>query len=324
MKKVSILFTLIAIIILLYYPSISNAAVNLPWSTTFNCPDWTQSMGLYNVNCDGLRGDGAWTTSDGKEEQITSAANYSGGGGGKGQRHWMGDGVNNVSGGLGISFTSSQSELWIRWYMRYENGFQWNPLNNQKILYINVLGQNAVVVQYVWSDQVRIASRDYSGYYESPQGNGWQTIMGGNASDGGWHLYEVHIKTDTNGNNGIAEMWIDGVQRISVSNANFGSLGFDYILIGSNGFEPNNGRTMYIDFDDIMIDGIAVSSGSGGDTSSSGDTSNSGGGCGFVKDISSKPNSPTVQIILNFLLIFLPFIFIKILQLKKAKNGLVY
>ncbi len=256
MKKVSILLILIFVILTLS-GSISFSAVNLPWSTTFNCPDWTQSMGLSNINCDGLTGHGNWTCDNAdstvKEEQITAAANYSGGKGGKGQRHWMGDEINNVSGGLKISFASSQSELWIRWYMRYENGFQWNPLNNQKILYVNVGSLNLTTIQYVWSDQVRIASVGYGGYYLSPQGNGWQTIMGGNASDGGWHYWEAHLKTDTTGSNGIAELWIDGTQRISVSNANFGSLPFTHIAIGENGFKPANGRCMYIDFDDITI-----------------------------------------------------------------------
>ena len=87
----------------LLLPNIASAAINLPWSTTYNCPDWAQSNGLYNVNCDGLTGFGDWTCNNGdgtiREEQITAAANYPSGGGGKGQRHWLGDGVNNISGG---------------------------------------------------------------------------------------------------------------------------------------------------------------------------------------------------------------------------------
>ena len=62
MKRVSILIALIAVTTILYYPDNSFAAVNLPWSTTFNCPDWSQSLGIYNVNCDGLAGDGNWTS----------------------------------------------------------------------------------------------------------------------------------------------------------------------------------------------------------------------------------------------------------------------
>ena len=90
----------------------ADAAVPLPWSTTYNCPDWTQSDGLNGVvQCDGLTGEGGWTCDNGdgtvREEHITVLANYPGGGGGKGQRHWLGDGINNISGGMRISLTSS-------------------------------------------------------------------------------------------------------------------------------------------------------------------------------------------------------------------------
>src|SRR5688500_1127099 len=84
------------------------ALINLPWSTTFNCPEWNQSLGLLAsiVKCNGLAGGGAWTSSAGSKEQITSAANNPSGGGGRGQRSWIGDGVNNGSGGMSVSFLS--------------------------------------------------------------------------------------------------------------------------------------------------------------------------------------------------------------------------
>jgi hypothetical protein len=249
-----------------FFPSPTYAAVPLPWSTTYNCPDWTQSDGLYGVvQCDGLTGEGGWTCDNGdgtvREEHITVLANYPGGGGGKGQRHWLGDGINNISGGMRISLTSLEPELWIRWYMRYEGGFTWLALNNQKILYINAAGPNAVIPQYAWSDETRVVSRDYGGYYSSGPGGGWNTVMaaggtdarGNKTSDGQWHRYEVHIKADTNGADGIAEMWIDGIRRVHVTNANFGARGWDDIAIGENGFEPVNGRCMAVDFDDFAI-----------------------------------------------------------------------
>ncbi|MEK7657929.1 MAG: fibronectin type III domain-containing protein [Patescibacteria group bacterium] len=83
--------------------------------------------------------------------------------------------------------------------------------------------------------------------------NGGTDSNGNKTSDGQWHMYEVHLKTDTNGSNGIAEMWIDGVKRLSYSNAYFGSAGFDGILIGSNSRDPLNGRCMAVDYDDIAI-----------------------------------------------------------------------
>ena len=120
----------------LVFPPTTSAVVNLPWSTTYNCPEWKSSDGQ-NPGCDGLWGGGGWTCDNGdgtvREEQITALANYPGGAGGKGQRHWLGDGVNNTSGGVWASFPAPQSELWVRWYMRYEHGFEWNPyLMNQR------------------------------------------------------------------------------------------------------------------------------------------------------------------------------------------------
>ena len=301
MRRFNIIF--LAGIFLFLNANISLAAVNLPWSTTYNCPDWKQSDGLYGVvNCDGLTGDGGWTCDNGdgtaREEQITAAANYPAGGGGKGQRHWLGDGINNVSGGMRISLTSLSPELWIRWHMRYENGFTWLALNNQKILYINVAGPNAVIPQYAWSDETRVSSRDFAGYYSSGPGGGWNTIMaagatdvrGNKASDGQWHRYEVHIKTDTNGSDGIAEMWIDGIRRVGVTNANFGGRGWDDIVIGSNGFEAINGRCMAVDYDDIAISNTGPIGPIGGGNQNTGEdaSSSSGSGCGFVKDINGK------------------------------------
>ncbi len=263
----SILFALIPILLTLYYPNISISAVNLPWYTTYNCPDWTQSNGLYNVNCDDLAGWGAWTCDNGNgtvsEEQITAAANYPGGGGGKGQRHWKGNGTNNNSGGLRIAFNSPQPELWIRWYMRYEQGFEWKSLNNDKILYIDVNMSYFVIFGYNWPDEIRF---EVSGKpYSVGKGNGWNTIMANGAtdarsnrtSDGQWHLYEIHIKMGTNSRNGVGEVWIDRIKRFSRSDINFGrqtgKTGWSHILIGSNNRYPATNGCMYVDYDDITI-----------------------------------------------------------------------
>ena len=257
--------TLFMFCMFLLLPNVASAAVNLPWSTTYNCSDWTQSNGLQTVNCDGLRGEGGWTCDNGagtvREEQITAAANYSGGGGGKGQRHWLGDGVNNVSGGLAAAFQSSQSELWVRWYMRYEQGFEWNPyLGNQKILYFDPTAFPRLIVEYYGQDRVQIYSYASGQGYPSV-GNGWNTIManggtdarGNKTSDGQWHLWEFHVKMDTNGSNGVLELWIDNNKVIDVNNANLAAAPLSSLLIGSNGFTPGNGRCMYVDYDDIVI-----------------------------------------------------------------------
>jgi hypothetical protein len=59
---------------------------------------------------------------------------------------------------------------------------------------------------------------------------------------------------DTNGYNGIAEMWVDGVRKIHYTDVDFGTAGgWTYFAIGSNQRYPSNGRCMAVDFDDIAV-----------------------------------------------------------------------
>ncbi|MFQ5452970.1 MAG: hypothetical protein ACE5D6_02135 [Candidatus Zixiibacteriota bacterium] len=216
---------------------------------------------MSDVNCDGLSGAGGWTAPGGGQEQITSAANNPGGGGGKGQRHWMGDGVNQVSGSMKLPLPSPQTELRIRWYMRHEAGFAWQSLTNNKIVYIDPVGTGATktIMEYSGMGKVQVWSYGGGGGCgnqvgcASADGTGWQAIMGGSVSDGMWHVWEVHLKMDTNGADGIVELWIDNNKLIDVTNADLGTTTFNEIQFGSNGFTPQNGKDMYIDFDDIAV-----------------------------------------------------------------------
>ena len=233
-----------------------------------------------------------------------------------------------------IAFNSPQSELWIRWYMRYEQDFEWNPLVQDKILYIDVNTHPFLVFGYNWSDEVQFLADGNP--YSVGAGNGWNTIMangttdarGNKKSDGQWYLYEIHIKMDTNGSNGIGEAWIDGIRRFSRSDMDFGSqtfgkTGWSHIGIGNNNQIPTTTRCMFVDFDDISISGIAAASSGNSSGGGSSDTSTSGGGCGIVKNISNKPNLPTGQITLNLFLLLLPLVFIKIWKLKKIKKEVI-
>jgi len=225
-------------------------AVSLPWETTYDCPEWSQSDGS-NTNCDGLVLGGGWTC-QGIDEQITTAGNMAAGGGGKGQRHYQGPGQDTNSGGTRIYFTES-SELWIRWYMRYPLGFSWASITYDKWLYIDQGQSDNVVPEFRGDEQVAVFAGGGSAYTGVSHPTAWSDIMDGNTGDGLWHLYEVHIKKDTNGNNGVAQLWIDEVLTVDGHNVDHGrSGGWDNIRIGSNQASPSS-ACMPVDYDDFAI-----------------------------------------------------------------------
>ena len=299
-KIKKLLFCALIILFTIIFTPVSFAAVSLPWSTTYNCADWAQAD-LYAVagqpwvasplNCDGVVDYGGWLTSNGSKEQVTLAANNPGGGGGKGQRHWLGDGQTVNSGGTKIEF-SSQSEFWMRWYMRFEQGFQWANPAGYKILYFNVGEQGSITPLFYGYNKLALPSGASGSYCASTgvncysaDGTGWDAIMANGipyivagtyiratgvptyfvpctsscathkSSDGQWHSYEIHLKLNTPGQtDGISEFWIDGVKKLTNTDVNFiRTTGWTFVVIGSNAQYPYNGRDMYVDYDDIAV-----------------------------------------------------------------------
>ena len=81
------------------------AVAQSPWSTSFDCPEWTQANGLGEAQVclagDNIQGHGGWTTGLGKADQITTAANNPLGTG-RGFRHWRG-GANTTDNTIGAN-----------------------------------------------------------------------------------------------------------------------------------------------------------------------------------------------------------------------------
>jgi len=230
----------------------SLADVGLPWSTTFDCAAWTQPNSL---DCDGIDFYGNWTNGVCPSEvtRIISEANNASGDGGRGARFSAGQGVNQNSGTLKISFNSTQSEIWIRWYMRYEAGMYWSSLGYDKILYFNAGTNRSVIPEFYGSDKLNVWTVAGSNNV-SYDGEGWNTINGGSASDGKWHCYEIHMKVDTNGSNGIAQWWIDETLRLNRSDIDYGThSGWNYFHFYSNQSSVGNSGCVDIDFDDFAI-----------------------------------------------------------------------
>lgn len=210
---------------------------------------------------DGLSGDGSWTTNLGAGDSILAAANNPSGGGGKGFRHWVGDGTNNGGGGINLQWTPT-SEVWIRYYIRFQTGFTWGPGDNGgyiKTIYCNsgrpgtfYFGlHHGVVGGHIEVDPIGGTGNHHSAVT-------WADWQGGATGDGLWHCLEVHAKMNTSGaaSDGVFEFWLDGTQLYSNSTAHFSnSDGAQFSAMHpSNHANPQNGGVdVYVDYDDIVI-----------------------------------------------------------------------
>jgi hypothetical protein len=244
-----------AVVALTWPQSSSAQGVPLVFQTTFNCPDWNQSMGLSDANVcssgDGIAGAGGWTTSNNSNDLISAAANFPGGAGGKGFRHWRGNGSNNNGGSLQISLPSGVTEMWVRFYMRFQSGFAWsggNPLYT-KDHYWGSCGSGCVIFGIQGSNSWGV---NFNGSTNYPSSLSWAASQGGTVGDGQWHSYEYHLKQ--NGSAATIEFWFDGVRYLNRTNANLGSTPWQSFKLGENqssvtGCSPD----CFTDYDDIAI-----------------------------------------------------------------------
>lgn len=260
---------LFILVFLLLIPTVSGATIaSFPWSTTFNYGPCTQRGQGGQADCDSVRTDGLYwdwygAALNGKYTQATSAANNASGGGGNGARIWIGDGFTVMSGSIRAEF-AAKKELWVRWYERYQSGFRWSgglPSFSKELYFGTATGGTSVIPE-MYFDQFSLTAQGGSTYadaYQVVSTYGWPSIMGGANSDGQFHCYEIHLKMDTNGSDGIGQLWIDGILRVSNTGVNwsFGSsaaragwINFDF---KSNANQPTNGQDMYVDVDDMAI-----------------------------------------------------------------------
>jgi len=243
MKRI---LTAIVFMSLCIYPFTGDAAVTLPWSCDFDsCVDWTYGQPL---NCCGLSPGGQWGC-DGetpaKYEQINSTGAL--GGSGKSQVHWVGAGDDDNSGGLllDIAPSSQTNELWIRYYIKYQDGYEANT-GYSKDLYINLGYPGTTIVSMMFADQIYITGGDSA----SCSGCGWASVF----SDHQWHYVEVHLKFGAG--DGVKELWIDGVKRINAQNINYGNSSYRFIQfhrIGSNQGMPTHSGCKARFYDSLAI-----------------------------------------------------------------------
>jgi PKD repeat protein len=238
------------------------ASIGLPWSTTFDLPDFTGGYGSASPG-----GGLVFLANTGHPvTKITSSANYSGGNGGKGLRVYIYDGDNINSDAPSIEFSAPQKELWIRFYVRYPAGFNWSSLSDNKWVYLytgNYL--TSAVCSWANGNYVRIWQvQATSPYTADPtaSGYGW-----GYVNDGNWHCYEFHLKMDTKSVNGvydgIGEIWVEGTKvgrdtSVNYSNGdNSRRNGWTMLQINCNQKTAANaggiGNPAYVDYDDFAV-----------------------------------------------------------------------
>jgi hypothetical protein len=249
---------------------------NGQWSSTFNCADWDQGQGVGDtLSCDGMENTNYQNQCAGQISHINSLGNNAGGAGGKGFRQAVCAGRNIQSGSITFRLSAAVPELWFRWSSRWASGFSWtgNYINYNKTIYFSSppFGNSPNVLVEQFMDDMRFYDQEHAVYHDGNGTGGWQTMMGGTTSDGLWHSYEIHVKTDTNGSNGIFQAWVDGVLVSSHSGINYSGHTFDTwaMQINQNEVATSWG---WVDIDDVAISTtgyIGPQSGTGGKGGSS-------------------------------------------------------
>lgn len=248
--------------------SVHAGTVTFPWSESFNCSEYVApNYYTFTPSCSPTTALDITSHSHTYPlfPSLLSAADHTGDGG-VGYRLYNSDGANISSSSLGIDFAQTK-EMWIRFYMRYQYGFAWtnditNPItdymNNDKILYYKTNEGSVGIFEYAWADAMRAvgSSATDNAIFSVP--TGWETIMGSKTSDGAWHCYEFHYKIDTDGTDGVAQIWVDGRYLGGTTSINWSNNieiikeGFTGVTLQSNQRDPNNSEAFYIDMDDFV------------------------------------------------------------------------
>jgi len=232
------------------------------------------------IECSSISTDGAqinWAGGAnarlGKYTESTTAAASPNGSNTGGGRWWVEDGQNKQTGKITVGWagaTGRQKELWIRFYMRYQLGFEFNNGGEpgyDKTIYLFTGNSLAIIPQ--WN-----SSHPGGGQWAISLGSGggdelfavpritWSDIFGA-TGDGLFHMIEIHVKMDTNQTDGIGRLWIDNILRgedtsHDWSGGNSGDqLGFSYFEVYANQNEGTNaggvGNPAYVDITDLAV-----------------------------------------------------------------------
>jgi hypothetical protein len=214
--------------------------------------------GFANIQS-GLGDSGAWTTANGSCDEVISAANFGGGAGGRGFRHYRGEGTNNNGGSMQWQWSAESAISWcVR--IRYSSGFHWlsdgNP-HYTKDLYFNVLTPFVVFGHQggAWGYNVYGAT-NYPGSID------WVGLMGGANGDGVFHEFAGVIDIP----NSTLKLWVDDALTLNETAVNFNpitSIGWTAPSNQNHVDNDNDGIGVgdetgatdgYTDYDDFVVD----------------------------------------------------------------------
>jgi hypothetical protein len=193
-----------------------------------------------------LTNHGTGATGNRNCDQIVDAANYPEGAGGKGFRHYRGDGQNNNGGGIKFVFARPLADAWVSFRMRYAKGFKWtgNAPGYTKDLYgsfTNIFGYQGGG----WGFNAG-GGRNY------PSRKTWSDLMGGSTGDGRFHCFDLHWNFEAK----VAQLWINGELVQHLTNVDWRrATDLDHFFISNQNHVEGGGTTdFYTDYDDFRID----------------------------------------------------------------------
>lgn len=183
-----------------------------------------------------------------------------------GARYWVFDGTNRQSPGITVEFPEPQPEFWIRYYLRYQEGFNWSLQHYEKQLYFRTLGSPALIPGMA-NGNFYVHSSGNTGSTNIYSSLTWNDHMGtpDNTSNGEWMCWEMYVKMDTDGTDGIVRLWIDGNLVLNRSDINHSGgevevrSGWTWFGFHSNQNEIDNSNGpigadyAYVDYDDMVI-----------------------------------------------------------------------
>ena len=293
--KFKIIFSLILFFGIFGLVEDSEAAISLPWSTTFNC---AETYITDNWQCDQLQHWGGGECYCKRLDGVDVLGNPCSGGSGCEPYYWVNKpGIFNVANndkgsGNGFrewiwtnltgnestynimiipisgppSFAIPQKELWIRWYMRFQSGINIANSYYMKTMYIRTGGSSECVADFSEADGFILGVQGGGGPNNagaldaSCTSCGLQTMSHGQTiTDNTWHSIEIHIKMDTTGT--PSSRYANGVAQFWLD----GELKINNTTINwSNGDIAAQQGWTWFDFPNNFSDGVGLQMLTGG------------------------------------------------------------